>query len=114
MKQAIAPVGHARNDFDAFSELAERFELRDLFTEMRSEMEWVRYLYETAGEQAAKRGMRWDSFDEFWERGYFEMPAAVKPIVLFEKFRADPNHNRLSDSVGSDRDLFRTDCRFRL
>jgi biotin/methionine sulfoxide reductase len=100
MKQAIAPVGHARNDFDAFSELAERFELRDLFTEMRSEMEWVRYLYETAGEQAAKRGMRWDSFDEFWERGYFEMPAAVKPIVLFEKFRADPNHNRLATPSG--------------
>ncbi len=100
MKQAIAPVGHARNDFDAFSDLAERFELRDLFTEMRDEMGWVRYLYDTAAEQAAKRGTRWLDFDEFWERGYFEMPAVAKPIVLFEKFRANPNRDKLATPSG--------------
>jgi len=100
MKQAIAPVGLARNDFDAFSDLAERFELGDLFTELRTEMEWVRYLYDTASEQAQKRGMRWDDFDEFWARGYFEMPAAPKPIILFEKFRADPNRGKLATPSG--------------
>jgi biotin/methionine sulfoxide reductase len=100
MKQAIAPVGLARNDFDAFSDLAERFELRDLFTEMRTEMEWVRYLYETASEQAAKSGRPWDDFDRFWERGYFEMPASPKPIVLFEKFRANPNRHKLGTPSG--------------
>jgi biotin/methionine sulfoxide reductase len=63
-------------------------------------MEWVRYLYDTASEQAAKRGMRWIDFDEFWERGYFEMPAASKPIVLFEKFRADPTRNHLATPSG--------------
>jgi biotin/methionine sulfoxide reductase len=100
MKQAIGPVGLARNDFDAFSDLAERFELGDLFTELRTEMEWVRYLYDTASEQAQKRGMRWDDFDEFWARGYFEMPAAPKPIILFEKFRADPNRDKLATPSG--------------
>ena len=62
MKQAIAPVGLARNDFDMFSDLAERFELRDLFTEMRTEMEWVRYLYETASEQARQARQAVDRF----------------------------------------------------
>ena len=100
MKQAIAPVGQARNDFDTFSELAERFELRELFTEMRTEMEWVRYLYETASEQAEKSGRPWITFDEFWERGYFEMPAAPKPIVLFEKFRSNPNRHKLATPSG--------------
>jgi biotin/methionine sulfoxide reductase len=100
MKQAIAPIGLARNDFDAFSDLAERFELRDLFTELRDEMGWVRYLYDVAAEQAAKQGRPWDDFDTFWERGYFEMPAASKPIVLFEKFRANPNKHKLSTASG--------------
>ena len=100
MKQAIAAVGLARNDFDTFADLAERFELRELFTEMRDEMGWVRYLYDTAGEQAAKSGRPWDDFDTFWERGYFEMPAASKPIVLFEKFRTNPNRNKLSTPSG--------------
>jgi biotin/methionine sulfoxide reductase len=100
MKQATRPVGLARNDFDIFADLAERFELRDLFTEDRDEMGWVRHLYETASEFAASKGMRWDSFEEFWERGYFEMPEAPKPIVLYEKFRADPIGNRLSTPSG--------------
>ena len=100
MKQATTPVGLARNDFDIFSDLAERFELRELFTEDRDEMGWVRHLYETASEFAASKGMRWDTFDEFWERGYFEMPEAPRPIVLYEKFRADPISNRLSTPSG--------------
>ena len=100
MKQAIAPVSQARNDFDTFSDLAERFELCDLFSEMRSEIEWVRHLYDTASEQATKNGRPWIDFEEFWERGYFEMPAAPKPIVLFDKFRANPNRNKLATSSG--------------
>ena len=48
----------------------------------------------------AKRGRPWIDFDEFWERGYFEMPASPKPIVLFEKFRANPNRHKLATPSG--------------
>ena len=40
MKQAISPVGQARDDFAIFSELADRFGVREAFTEGRTEMEF--------------------------------------------------------------------------
>jgi len=80
MKQAIAPVGEACNDFDAFSDLAERFELRDLFTEM----EWVRYLYDTASEQASKRGLRWD---DFVVRAFNNRGAILAGAVISDQIR---------------------------
>lgn len=100
MKQAIAPVGQARNDFAIFSDLAERFGAREVFTEGRTEMEFVRHLYETAQAQAARWEMRWPDFDEFWARGYFEMPKVTHPFVLFEDFRRDPVANPLVTPSG--------------
>ena len=90
MKQAIAPVGQARNDYDIFADLADRFGARDAFTEGRSEMEFVRHIYETAATQAARWEMRWPSFGEFWERGFYELPQISEPYVAFADFRNDP------------------------
>jgi biotin/methionine sulfoxide reductase len=90
MKQAIPPVGQARNDFAIFSDLADRFGVREEFTEGRTGMEFVRHLYDTAREQAARWEMVWPDFDELWARGYFEIPKASTPSVLFEDFRGDP------------------------
>lgn len=90
MKQAISPVGQARNDFDIFADLAERFGVRESFTDGRTEMEAIRHLYETARTQAARWEMVWPAFDEFWEQGFFEMPRATQPYIQFEDFRRDP------------------------
>lgn len=100
MKQAIAPVGQARNDFAIFSDLAERFGVREAFTEGRTEMEFVRHLHETARAQAARWEMAWPGFEEFWARGYFEMPQVTQPFVLFEDFRRDPVANPLVTPSG--------------
>ena len=90
MKQAIPPVGQARNDFDIFTELADRFGVRERFTEGRGEMEFIRHLYETTAAQAARWEMRWPSFDVFWERGFYELPQITEPFVAFSDFRNDP------------------------
>lgn len=100
MKQALEPVGQARNDFAIFSDLAERFGVCEAFTEGRSEMEFVRHLYETARTQAARWEMVWPDFDAFWARGYFEMPKVTRPFVLFEDFRRDPVANPLVTPSG--------------
>lgn len=100
MRQAIAPVGQARNDFDIFSELADRYGVHAAFTEGRAEREWLRHLYETAREQAARWEMRWPQFDEFWAQGFFEMPQVEQPFVLFEEFRRDPLRNPLVTPSG--------------
>jgi biotin/methionine sulfoxide reductase len=90
MKQAIAPVGQARNDFNIFADLAERFDVRESFTEGRAEMETIRQLYDTARRQAARWEMAWPDFDKFWEHGFFEMPPVSQPFVAFADFRHDP------------------------
>jgi biotin/methionine sulfoxide reductase len=100
MKQAIEPIGAARDDFEIFSELSARFGVRQEFTEGRSEMESVRHLYETAREQALRKKMQWPQFDEFWERGYVEVPERSKPIVGFEQFRRDPVRFKLATPSG--------------
>jgi biotin/methionine sulfoxide reductase len=39
-------------------------------------------------------------FNEFWERGHFELPAPDRPFVLFEAFRDDPAANPLKTPSG--------------
>ncbi len=46
MKQAIAPVGEARSDFEIFASLAEKLGVREGFTEGRDEMGWLRHIYD--------------------------------------------------------------------
>jgi len=100
MKQAIAPVGEARDDFAIFSDLAERFGTRQSFAEGRTAIEWLRHIYDLARERANPRVAEWPGFDEFWRRGYLEIPEASRPHVLFEQFRADPERNPLPTPSG--------------
>ncbi len=58
--------------------------------------------------------MRWPDFDEFWAAGYFEIPEASEPYVLFEDFRSDPESLSARDAIGTYRDFLREDCRLRL
>jgi biotin/methionine sulfoxide reductase len=99
MHQAIAPVGDARNDFDIFSALAGRLGFRDAFTEERSELEWLRHLYEVARQQASQHGIERPDFETFWQVGYVADPA---PAVfdLLADFRADPEARPLKTPSG--------------
>jgi biotin/methionine sulfoxide reductase len=90
MRQALSPVGHARDDFAIFADLAEQFGKRDAFTEGRTEMAFLQHLYEAAREQAARWEMAWPDFDAFWTQGFFELPSVTHPFILFEDFRRDP------------------------
>jgi biotin/methionine sulfoxide reductase len=100
MKQAIAPVGEARDDFAILSDLADRFGTREPFTEGRTIGQWLRYIYDAAREHANRHVAEWPSFDEFWRRGYLEIPEASTPHVLFEEFRMNPEANPLPTPSG--------------
>ncbi len=100
MKQAIAPVGEARDDFSIFSDLADRFGTRESFAEGRNTMEWLRHIYDAAREHAISYEMEWPGFDEFWRRGYLQLPEVSKPHVLFEEFRVDPDSNPIPTPSG--------------
>ncbi len=100
MQQAIAPVGEARNDFDIFRELAARLGYEEKFSEGRSEMTWLRAIYDRARGDNADQGVRLPDFDTFWATGYAEQPRPAKPFVLFEEFRADARRHPLATPSG--------------
>jgi biotin/methionine sulfoxide reductase len=99
MHQAIAPVGGARNDFDIFADLADRLGFRDAFTEGRSEMEWLRHLYEVARQRAARQDVIRPDFETFWRDGYVVDPVPSQYDFLAD-YRADPETNRLATPSG--------------
>jgi biotin/methionine sulfoxide reductase len=100
MRQVMEPVGQARNDFDIFSELAEQLGFGAAYTEGRSEMGWLRHMYETARSSASRQGLAAPDFDEFWERGYFELPIVSAAPTLLEEFRSDPGKHPLTTPSG--------------
>jgi biotin/methionine sulfoxide reductase len=95
MQKAIEPVGEAKTEYEIYGELADRLGFKPQFTEGRTEMEWLRHLYDIACQQAAKRHVDMPSFDVFWEAGHVEFPVQDDPPVLFAAYRADPQAHPL-------------------
>ena len=51
------PSGAARDDYEAFADLAKRLDVWDDFTEGRTVREWVEHIYERFGDQMADRSI---------------------------------------------------------
>ena len=100
METAIEPVGDARSDHDIFAGLARRLGFADAFTEGRSEMEWLRHLYDVAHQQAARQRIDMPDFDTFWRDGHVEVPEPAAHHVLLEAFRRDPDAHPLKTPSG--------------
>jgi biotin/methionine sulfoxide reductase len=100
MEQAIPPVGEARNDYDIFSGLAERLGFGERFTEGRSELEWLRHLYDVFRQSAAQEQVELPDFERFWREGHVEYPAPDAAKIFLSGFRADPEKNRLGTPSG--------------
>jgi biotin/methionine sulfoxide reductase len=100
MHQAVLPVGEARNDHDIFAGLATRLGFEERFTEGRTEMEWLRHLYDVFRQQAARERIELPDFDTFWETSEIELPTQDNERVLFGDFRAQPLEHPLSTPSG--------------
>jgi biotin/methionine sulfoxide reductase len=100
MKQAVAPQGLARNDFDICADIADALGVRPAFTEQRDEGAWLRHLYGQARAAWTRAGLETPDFEAFWEKGFVEFPPPEKPFVIFEEFRNDPAANPLNTPSG--------------
>jgi anaerobic selenocysteine-containing dehydrogenase len=96
MKQAVDPVGDARNDHDILADLAERLGFREQFTAGLDEAQWLRALYGEAREAGRRHDIDLPGFDTFWADGVAHVWTG-KQKVLLEDFRNDPGryHRRL-------------------
>ncbi len=114
MQRAIAPVGEARTEYEIYSALAERLGFHAKFTEGRTEMEWLRHLYDTARQQAAKRDLDLPPFEAFWDAGHVELPASRQSSRPVRSLPARSRRAPAPDALGPDRALLRDNRRLRL
>jgi biotin/methionine sulfoxide reductase len=100
MQQVVEPLGAARNDFDIFSDLAERLGFKEAFTAGRDAWGWIRHLYNTSRRQGTEQGIELPDFETFWAQGFVELPPPSKPYIIFEHFRNDPEAHPLQTPSG--------------
>lgn len=101
MRKAVDAFAGSRNDYDVFRDLAGRMGVEDAFTEQRTEMDWVRYLYSTTVERAAGSGVTLPDFETFWAGEQLNMEPQLPDTRFFlEAFRDDPVENPLRTPSG--------------
>ncbi len=90
LNQAIEPMGEARSDYWAHSELAGRLGIGREFTEGRDEEGWLRDLVTASGIS---------DYEEFKRTGIYRR-FSTEPHVAFSDFRRDPEANPLATPSG--------------
>ncbi|HDG1695734.1 molybdopterin guanine dinucleotide-containing S/N-oxide reductase [Kluyvera ascorbata] len=105
MKRVVMPRDEARDDFEVFADLSERWETggRARFTEEKSDLQWLETFYHIAGQRGASQQVTLPPFAEFWQANeLIEMPESEQnaAFVRFGAFRADPQANPLSTPSG--------------
>lgn len=105
MKQAVKPQGEARNDFDVFADMAELIKSggHDVYTEGKTEMDWLKGFYETAQKGGRAARIRMPNFGKFWDTNeLIEMKFNKKAaqFVRHAEFRKDPVMNPLGTPSG--------------
>lgn len=100
MKRLIEPVGEARDDYDIFSDIAQRLGKFDAFTENRTSREWLAFLFETTRTALAAGGHDAPDFETFWERGELPLPVKSDEGGPAHAFRQDPSTSPLQTPSG--------------
>ncbi|MET7996716.1 molybdopterin-dependent oxidoreductase [Amycolatopsis sp. NPDC005232] len=100
MHQVVEPFAQARNDFDVFAELADRLGFGTDYHCDRTEMQWLRHMYDGALVAARERGFDPPEFDEFWAAESYEFNEIEEPVTLLADYRADPDTHPLDTPSG--------------
>jgi trimethylamine-N-oxide reductase (cytochrome c) len=105
MKQVVEPQGEARNDFDVFADMAELLAPggREVYTEGKTEMEWLYQFYKAAQQGGRAQRIAMPNFSKFWEDNQLiEMKWNEKnaQFVRYAEFRENPIMNPLGTPSG--------------
>ena len=96
MKQLIAPVGDALDDFEIFRRLSALCGIEFAFTEGLKPMDYIRQAYEKSS------AVKDTPFAKFWEEGHapIKVPEEARKWVRHAEFRADPAKHPLHTPSG--------------
>ena len=99
-KKIIPSVGESKSDFEIFSSLAKKLGFEKSFTENKSELDWLKYLWDESKIVSEQMNLELPDFNKFWEEGLFEVPIEKTKKIMFEDFRNNPIKNSLSTPSG--------------
>ena len=98
-KKAMKSYKNSKTDFEIFSGLSKKLGFLESFTEDRSELDWIKFIWNNSS-KALQKNISFPSFEEFWEKGYFELPAPKIEKIMFNDFRKDPINFPLNTPSG--------------
>ncbi|HBO37111.1 MAG TPA: dimethyl sulfoxide reductase subunit A [Pasteurellaceae bacterium] len=94
--QAVTPSFECKNIYDILSDLADKLDVKEKFTEGRTQEQWLRHIYEQS--RAALPEL--PTFDEFRAQGIFKKVDPKGFFIVFKDFRDDPEKNPLKTPSG--------------
>jgi len=100
MPRLVPPVGQARDDFAIFSDLAARVGCEAVFTEDRTEEDWLRHLWAGTQQAAGAQDIAAPDFDTLVAENVWRVPQPERPEVYLEDFRNDPDGHALKTPSG--------------
>lgn len=86
MSPCMEPMGEALDDFAIFCQLAERLGCNANFSEMKSDREWLQWLWTRAEQVASQHEFTLPDFDRFRDEGVFELPDFEQVRYPFKQF----------------------------
>jgi biotin/methionine sulfoxide reductase len=100
MDAVTRPLDESRDDFSIFAALAERLGAAATYTEGRDAAAWQRRLYDDCVHRARRVGVELPTYDAFRQVGLVDFGDMDQPVVLLDRFRADPVSNPLTTPSG--------------
>ncbi|MCL2807738.1 MAG: molybdopterin-dependent oxidoreductase [Coriobacteriia bacterium] len=91
---AQKPPGECRTSYDVMADIADRFGLKDEFTEGKTQEDWIKQIYEDGVANNAEL----PPWEEMLKLGIFKK--AVDPSIGLKDFRDDPEGNPLDTPSG--------------
>ena len=68
MSKVIDPIGESKSDFEIFSGLAEKFDLKNEYTDNKTEKEWIRWIYDESN-ALQENNQKFPDFEAFKKKG---------------------------------------------
>lgn len=105
LKAVVAPQYESKSDYDMFILLAKELggDVEMLFTENKTEMDWISESYEAARADGQKKGLQLPAFRKFWDDNKpltFQTTEEARKYISYEDFIKDPLLSPLGTESG--------------
>jgi len=99
-KKAMESFHDSKTDYEIFSGLAKELGFLEAFTENKDELDWIKFIWDSSSKSHQRKDVSFPKFEDFWEKGFFELPKPETEKVMLNDFRKDPNKFPLNTPSG--------------